>query len=87
MSLSTRVFKVIAFSLVFCLLFNSMAFAEGPITKALNSNPIQGQIYEVPQKRSANKVVGWLGVTTMIVGGAMMVPWPKGEDWTIPGGG
>ena len=43
-------FKVIAFSLVFCLLFNSMAFAEGPITKALNGNPIQGQIYEVPQE-------------------------------------
>jgi hypothetical protein len=35
--------------------------------------------------RPLSPVVGWLGVTTMFVGGALMVPWPQGENYTIYG--
>jgi hypothetical protein len=39
----------------------------------------------VKRTRSLSPIVGWLGIATMGVGGALMVPWVKGEDYQIFG--
>jgi hypothetical protein len=35
--------------------------------------------------RPASPLLGWLGLSTMLAGGAIMVPWSEGEDWEING--
>lgn len=91
--------KMIANVLVACTLMNGAAFAQEPRPDAAQEPAptapacVEGVVLGVPQcpekdtgtSRPASPLLGWLGLSTMLAGGAIMVPWSEGEDWEING--
>jgi hypothetical protein len=58
----------------------AMVLALTTATSALAQPP-----QPVEKKQSRNLALGLVGVITMVAGGALMVPWPMGEDWELLG--
>jgi hypothetical protein len=84
--------KMIANVLVACTLMNGAAFAQEPtpIDPAMvgidcAASPYFCTTEKVETTRPANRVIGWLGLSTMAAGAAMMIPWADGESWKLNG--